>query len=346
MGVTQKDIAQRLGISRTQVGAALTDDPEVAPATRQLVLATAREMGYSAYSNQSARSLMAQRYGTRAATGVVGYCGQYNEGPQRYGMHLYWAQLQGGVQEAIAAAGLATLLLGEDPMTIPLDKMDGLLSCSTPIAVQERLHRNTHWVSLLKPWPGIPSVLADDAMGIRLAVRHLVEIGHRRIGYLASDDGASWHHNSRVTAYHESLHTAGIEPVLRWVRHLRHPFQPETGYQGVGYVRMNEWLRDDWRELALTAMLVQNDQAAMGCIAALLEAGLRVPDDVSVVGFDGTEASECCTPRLTTVEVPLREIGARGADLLLRLLAGNSVSPEPVVLPVRLVVRESTSNWR
>ncbi len=347
MGVTQKDIAERLGISRAQVGFALAGAAEVAPATRELVLATARELGYTRYSNQSARSLIAQRYGMRAATGVIGYCGENNRGQRRYGMHLYSAQLHDGIQEVVEAKGMTTLHLGENPAVIPWDKIDGVLSSCEPAKVRQRLHHDVPWVSLLWPWPEVPSVVADDEAGIRISIRHLLELGHRRIGYLISGyRSTNWHHDRRLTAYNDSLHAVGIEAVPRWVRHLPVPLPGDTAFQGGAYTRMQSWLGDDWRELGLTALLAHNDQAAMGAIAALQEAGLRVPEDISVVGFDGTEASECCTPRLTTVEVPLREIAARGAELLLDLLAGNSLAPEPVVLPVRLVARESTACFK
>jgi LacI family transcriptional regulator len=176
-----------------------------------------------------------------------------------------------------------------------------------------------------------------------MAVDHLLRLGHRRIAYLVGRP--NYFTQVRLAAYQDALLRAGIEPQLRWVRHMR--YQPgENEFVAAPRERMMEWLNEDWRALGCTALLAHNDQAARGVIEVLSEAGLRVPGDVSVVGFDGAEAAadvaDGLAPRLTTIEVPLQEVGRRSIELLLQLLNGES-GIESIVLPVRLLVGGSTA---
>src|SRR5690606_6745856 len=120
----------------------------------------------------------------------------------------------------------------------------------------------------------------------------------------------------RLAGYRDALQAAGIEPVHEWTRTLAGT--PSVDLRQTGYESTRSWLQDDWHELACTALLSHNDEAAIGAIEAFTERGLSVPEQVSVVGFDGTEMSEYSRPRLTTVEVPLREIGKTAMELLLR----------------------------
>ena len=106
---------------------------------------------------------------------------------------------------------------------------------------------------------------------------------------------------------------------------------------------MAAWLKDDWNQLGCTAVMVQNDEAAIGAMEALEAAGKRVPQDVSVVGFDGIDICEYARPRLTSVEVPLQEIGKTATEILLRQLDEKHFEIEHAVLPTGVCVRESTS---
>ena len=115
-----------------------------------------------------------------------------------------------------------------------------------------------------------------------------------------------------------------------------------------GRVAMSRWLEDGWRESGCTALFAQNDDTAWGAIEALRAAGFRVPDDVSVIGFDGTQSAMFCNPKLTTVEVPLQQMGREAVRLLLRRLACGRHSVETrfvetLVFPTQLKVRASTA---
>ena len=122
--------------------------------------------------------------------------------------------------------------------------------------------------------------------------------------------------------------TAGIVPDPAWVRPLRDPCDPMQEFEDLGRSAMGQWLAADWRALGCTALLAHNDETAVGVIEVLQDAGVQVPGEVSVVGFDGLDIADYFRPRLTTIEVPLEEIGAQGARLLLRhIREGAATSP-------------------
>ena len=109
---------------------------------------------------------------------------------------------------------------------------------------------------------------------------------------------------------------------------------------------MAEWLDKDWKRSGLTAVLAQNDEVAIGIMDAIRAAGLRVPNDISVIGFDGTEEGAHAKPELTTVAVPLEKIGATAMELLLRQVREEPVEANVITLPSRLQVRASTANTK
>jgi LacI family transcriptional regulator len=106
---------------------------------------------------------------------------------------------------------------------------------------------------------------------------------------------------------------------------------------------MKKWLSDGWRETGCTAILAQNDVAAIGVMQILQEEGIRVPDDVSVMGFDGTEICDLVSPRLWSVMLPLAQIGAKAVEILNRQIAGEADAGETILLPLHLRQGESVA---
>ncbi len=143
------------------------------------------------------------------------------------------------------------------------------------------------------------------------------------------------------------MRAAKIEVPSQWIRRLMHreEIQQAPFLYHSGRASMRKWLQDGWRDLGCTALLAQNDEAAIGAIEELQEAGFDVPGDVSVVGFDGTEAAEYFRPRLTTIKVPLEEIGAAAAEYLLRQIREGDETEEHtgVTLPAQLKIGDSTA---
>ncbi len=186
------------------------------------------------------------------------------------------------------------------------------------------------------------SVVGDEAGGIRSAVEHLLGLGHRRIAYLITHDTPQVPFlQPRITAYQNTLHNAGITPDTHWLRHL--DAEGSCSYQEYGFRNMEQWLRDDWKDLGCTALLAQNDDIAIGAMQAMQQAGISIPEDVSVIGFDGTEIGKYCMPHLTSVALPLEEIGVQAMQLLLKLIREEPMPFSTLEVPTQLVIRNSTA---
>jgi LacI family transcriptional regulator, repressor for deo operon, udp, cdd, tsx, nupC, and nupG len=175
----------------------------------------------------------------------------------------------------------------------------------------------------------IPSVVIDNPQGMRRVAEHLGAFGHATLTYLAGPE-ASWADGMRW----QSLREAALELDLR-VRRLG-PYPP-TVAGGLAAA-------DDLRRNPTTAVVAYNDLMAIGLMHELQRLGVSVPREVSIVGFDNIFGSDFCTPALTTVAAPLRKLGAAGVRRLLSLLGGGPArTGRPEVLPVQLVVRDSTA---
>jgi LacI family transcriptional regulator len=181
--------------------------------------------------------------------------------------------------------------------------------------------------------PDICSVTADDAAGVSLAMKHLVDLGHREIVHLAGPQDLSTGLN-RLRAFRQALRDHHI------------PDEPErlivcrSWTETAGAEAIRDLLD---AKLPFTAVLAGNDLLALGCYDALGERGLRCPDDVSVVGFNDMPYADKLNPPLTTVRIPHYELGTEAARLLLEDLRQPERHPDSVLLPLTLVVRRSTA---
>jgi DNA-binding LacI/PurR family transcriptional regulator len=279
---------------------------------------------------------------------VIGVLGATQSQQQAHGSHLYMLEVLSGVQEAVQERSATVVLLGEDTKGAAWDKVDGALLLGRTEQVLDQLPPGFCVISLLHHSKRAVSVVADDERGAFDATRHLLELGHRRIGFLTV--GFDEWSKRRLRGYRKALKQWGIEPDARWVRRVHgdenSPRFSEFAARRFdffldGCERTQEWLASDWDKLKLTALLAHNDQTALGVLAGLREGGRSVPREVSVVGFDGT-AAEYSHPRLTTVRVPLREIGAQGARLLLQQLEHGMTNLTTKVLPATLQFGDST----
>ena len=244
--------------------------------------------------------------------------------------HPYLAHLLEGVEEEAHRQGAEIRLL--NPAQIEnWAKVDGVVLFQPDESAYRRVPEGLPGVLLLAHHAAMTSVQADDYQGARLAVEHLVGLGHRRIAFLTM--GYDPFSQRRLQAYHDVLQESGIKANPAWVRPMQ--YDPATRFVSVGRFNMRRWLDEDWRELGCTALLAHNDETAIGALEVLADHGLRVPDNLSVVGFDGTELCDYTQPRLTSIEVPLNAIGAAGVQNLLRQIAGEK-PPQATQLPTRL----------
>ncbi len=177
----------------------------------------------------------------------------------------------------------------------------------------------------------LPSATADDHAGARLAVEHLVELGHTRIAHLAGPQDLSTG-RQRFEGFAEGMRNAGLDPSL--VRVGKAFTEPEGA-------RLCQELLDEGEEF--TAIVAGNDLMALGCYDVFAERGIDCPRDLSVVGFNDMPFAARFSPPLTTIGIPHYEIGVAAAELLLERIQGREDGPAEVVLPAHLIVRGSTA---
>jgi LacI family transcriptional regulator len=195
----------------------------------------------------------------------------------------------------------------------------------------------------------VPSIRVDNTIGAIEAMRHLFEIGHRRIAFIGGDPGLNGRsegcfksvEDERLHAYRSAMREAGLRPDSEMVK-LGHYYRIEeggTGIEGYRHARVVLSLRN-----RPTAIFATCDILAAGVLQAIYDSGLRVPDDISVIGFDDT-IGVYLTPQLTTVAQPMEELGRVGFQTALAAIEGRP-NPAPEPLKSRLVIRHSTGAAR
>ena len=329
---TIREIASAAGVSIATVSRVLNGRPDVAPNTREAVLEVVRARGFS--TNRSARALSGGR------TGLVGVTLPIVQA-------AYFAFILAGSSEALYEQDMRIVLcptLHQHEREITL--LDRLMHGTTDGAVLmlpeetneelKALQRMGYPFVVVDPRvhldEGIPAVSAAHASGARAAVEHLLSLGHRRIGAITGPP--AWMASTeRLNGYRGALAAAGVMPDPALVA--------ESTFEIVSGEKAARSL------LALpdrpTAIFAFNDNVAVGTLRVARELGLRVPEDLSVVGFDDSEQAAIVTPALTTVRQPLAEMGRMAVSLLLRLLENQRVEALNVELATRLVVRASTA---
>jgi DNA-binding LacI/PurR family transcriptional regulator len=290
---------------------------------------------------QQGRGLfVAQRRDSPKSSGLIGFVGRHFSHRTKTFPETYFAD---SIEAAIAEAKKRLVILDEGEPT-GWDQIEGAIFALAGDVDAKVLCRPLSMpsVCLLNRSSQMPNVVADEFGGARQAVEYLHSLGHRHIACLFERDPDPVT-QFRFDGYCAGLRNAGIEMQPGWIYPPRVLMSPTLGYRGWGEANMNEWLQAGWRKLGCTALLVQNDLAAIGAIQALMVAGVEVPHDVSVVGFDSTEICDCVSPSVSSVRIPHREVAQRGVELLLQQLhpSGQQV-PELTVIPTVLEPREST----
>ena len=331
--VRMGDIAQRVGVSRTAVSFVLNnrDDGSVSPATRERILRAAEDLGYRPHA--AARALAAQKSGllglvTEIVTSPFGM--ETVKGAQdrswKEGKFLLIAATDGN--PGLERAAIEKLLE---------QRVEGLIYASgfhrevtlPPIAFDVP----TVLVHCFDADGRLPSIVPDEEGGGHSATRHLIEAGHRRIGFinLEPDTTAA---RGRLAGYRRALDDAGVEPDDDLVRS-----SDDSSADG-GYLAASALLSLPDRP---TAIFCGTDRIAMGAYDAIKEHGLSIPSDVAVVGFDNQELiAAYLRPKLTTVALPFHEMGTRGVEMLgTALAAGQPIAPEQVTVGCPLVERSS-----
>ena len=336
MPVTIEDLSNKLGVSRSTVSKALNDRVDVSPATKQRVAEAARELGYQ--PSAAARNLRRQR------TNKIGLVVTYPV----YQVADFLSELIPGMASVAEDAQynliLYTSMAGSPERIAKLCRsreVDGVI-----IAWPPRLSESIALSQLMSaegmphiflprrlPHGSISYIATDHFQGARLLTDHLIALGHRRIGFERLPEVYETDHD-RHAGYAAALSAAGIDydPAL-----VSSVDSSDVDYESRSFQTF----------MALpappTAILFFTDPTAIRALALAREHRIRVPEDLSIAGYDGVPSSGVTTPALTTVRQPTPRMGMLAVERLLRLIANGGAEAQQHVLPVELIARGSTA---
>jgi LacI family transcriptional regulator len=327
---TLSDIAEQVGVSVMTVSRALADRPGVAIETKQRILDAARRLGYI--------QVASVRNGLHSSTNIIGVLVN-NVGSE------YIAEIIDGIGSTLDVASYDMVIYSPHRMRRAPDdyvlevsqkQVDGLIIAAANILHDldylRQISQQQFPIVMIDQRVAnevVPFVTATNWQGAFDAMRYLIQLGHQRIGFIsgAMNESPS---SERLAGYRDALAQFGIaydEALLRYGDFSRQS----------GYMHAQALLRLD---PAPTAIFASNDPMAFGVMEAVKQHGKRVPEDVSVIGFDDIPSSAHAIPALTTVRQPLREMGRVGAQILLDMLRGNVRTPM-MELRTSLILRDS-----
>jgi len=326
-----KMLAEYLHLSPSTISFVLNDTPgrSIPAATRQRVKEAAAKFNYQ--PSMIARTLQGKRMQT---IGVL--LPELGEG--------YHSQVLSGIGDLLIREGYFYFtvhhrhkeeLVSAYPDLLRSRGVDGILAIDTHLNAP--LPLPAVLVAGHTTLPGVTNVILDHQLAADLAVGHLYKLGHRKIAFIqgqpfSADSDIRWE------ATLKTAHKLGLEVSDDLTVHLEmDSHSPEISYPGIRKLLQNR--------RQFTAVLCFNDVSAMGSIRALHEAGLHVPKDVSILGFDDIQSAAYQVPSLTTIRQPLQKMGMKAAQALLKKLAGE-MTPDLIQVDPELIVRESTSSPR
>lgn len=337
MPVTIKDIAKKAGVAHTTVSRALRGSPLISPEVSERIRTIAEEMHY--HPSAAARSLKTRR------TQVLGIIVSHIADP-------FFSEILQGIDDVAQQSGYSLFIASAQHQldreqaivkTMHEHRVDGVILCSTPFSTgqgKQLLTDDTPIVVINNQSAEEYhySIYHDDLDGSRQVTQYLIDLGHRRIAYLGNSRSGRTNLD-RLNGYSQQMARAGLSVPDHFI-HEAESGMPEGGAAGLKhFFSLPE---------PPTAIFCFNDMLAIGVLQALRDAGVCVPRDCSVVGFDNISFSAYTNPALTTFDQPKRQIGAEAAQLLLDLLSQPAAPGEPTQKKVqaiqgRLLVRESTA---
>lgn len=326
------DVAASAGVSKSLVSLVLRGSSSVSEEKRRLVLAAAAELGYR--PNGVARSLVQRR------SNLFGILLSDLHNP-------FFAEVIDGVQAEAGAKGYNTIMSVVDHRALAerraLDtllelRIDGLILASPMLEINAITLASKEvpvvLVARRARMGSVDSVSNDDPTGAALVVQHLADLGHESIAHIDGGGGAGA--AERRKGYERAMQRRNLDAHIRVIPGS---YTDEGGRQGVAALF-------DGSVPPPTAIFVANDLAALGALSALAERGLRVPEDVSVVGYDNTALAAVSQIHLTTVDQPRPDMGRTAVTLLLERLGGRRDTARHVLMPPTLVVRGTTAPRR
>ena len=329
MSVSIYDIAKKANLAPSTISRALQDHPRIGAETKMRVRALAKEMGY--VPSTVAKSLSTNQtwtIGMVVATISDPFMGRVVEGVEEVamgaGFNVFLSTSQNNRQREIAVIDV-----------LQQRRVDGIIVVASHLFDRYRRYFDRIEVPIVmideqEPAGVIHAVAVDDLRGARLAVEHLLGLGHRRIGYVGVTNRPK-SNRYRLRGYEDALKAAGIAPDPRLVFTSNIEDHAKRGEAS---------LEPLWAAGA-TAVFCYNDMTAIGLLSACYNRGLSVPDNLSLIGFDDIDTAAYIIPPLTTIHQPRLELGRRAMQMILDLLAGQT--PENQLISAELVVRQTTA---
>jgi DNA-binding LacI/PurR family transcriptional regulator len=336
--VTSQDVADYAGVSRTTVSFVLNNVKRfsISPKTAAKVRNAAKELGY--VPNASARALASQR---AKAIGLI-----MTRSPEYIATDPFLPQILGGLLDVVKQNGLGLLVEWVEPgqqLRTYLEltrarQIDGMIVMTpreddTGLKALEEAEIPAVLMGYI-PGSNLYSVDIDNVQAAKAAVEHLIELGHERIACITNAARPYTSANQRYEGYKAAIENAGLAFDESFVRYA--DFNGHSGYD-----RMKSLLNNN---LNFTAVFVASDSVAFGAMAAIRDAGLRIPEDISIVGFDDIPMASYVTPNLTTIQIPAKEIAEQSCHLLMQLMQGDLSQNRAITLPTQLIIRQSTAH--
>lgn len=321
---TLADIAALTGVARSTVSRALANPGRVSPATRERIERAASELRY--VPNGPARAL------TSGRTGAIAVIISDVTNPFYFGIIR-------GTQQQSKAAGFVQLLVDTEESDVLEDEVlhrlrksyDGAILAASRLSDRRlaTLAAEIPLVAINRQTPGVPSVFIDSPHGVEQALEHLVSLGHRSIAYV-SGPKTSWSNEGRWRALARAARRHGVTATRVG------PFSSRTTAGAAA--------ADAVLNAGVTACVAFNDLLAIGMLMRLRQRGVRVPEDISIVGCDDIFGADFCNPPLTTLTAPIEQAGRAAVSMLLARLGVATALPEPAMLtlPTHLTIRSST----
>ncbi len=331
--VTIKDIANKAGVSPAAVSRILNRDDtlSVAPETRKRVLKISEELGYKKKHSESMTSGNEKSF----TIGVVQWFSAEDELRDSY-----YLTVRKGVEDYCEKnrINIIRTYKTDSSFETALKGVDGILCVgkfsNDDVKLFREMADNVIFLDMTIDGPEVTTVSMDFKNGIYEALDYLTDLGHRKIAFLGGIEYVGTNQavvDKRKTAYEQYMkkHKLSIKGLVR-----EGSFDSQSGY---------DMMKDMLQKERPTAVLSANDAIAVGAMRAAVEAGLKIPDEISFIGFNDDEMSQFTTPALTTIHAPAYDMGQYGANFLAAAHKMNINTPVRVKLPCRLVVRESSA---
>ncbi|MDR2658085.1 MAG: LacI family transcriptional regulator [Oscillospiraceae bacterium] len=338
MSATIRELSRRCGLSISSVSKALNNYPDVRAETRAMVHRTALEIGY--FPNALARGLKTNR------TYNLGVLLDDELGDNL--SHTFFSAILNEFRRAAERQGYDITLINRNMGDRPLSylnhckhrQLDGICLLCVDFANQEVLEltrSDVISVSIDHPFPGIAGVNSDNREGMRQLVRHAVRFGHTKIAYMHGT--SSFVTDVRVAAFREAMEEAGVRVNEDWMV-SSHYHSAAHAFEEVRRLLPSD--DGGGRDVTPTCILMTDDISALGAMEAIRLMGLRIPQDISVAGFDGSEVIQRMYPRITTVQQNTQWMGTRAAELLLERIENPAADVPPIeIAPVTLIEGET-----